>query len=80
MLKRIMTCSPQNRQRTLSVRRQLLAKSLAGRLSDDEQENLGFIIDGAGRMQQMVKSLLLYSSVTTKVVTFEKIDLDKSFY
>jgi signal transduction histidine kinase len=55
----------------------ILAESLAGKLNDDEQENLDFMISGAERMQQMVESLLVYSRVTTKDVTFEEIDLNE---
>jgi len=56
---------------------QLLVKSLKGRLSDDEQENLNFMIDGANRMQQTVKSLLVYTKVTMEEIAFEEVDLNK---
>lgn len=56
---------------------QLLAESLAGKLTDDEQEDLGFMIDGADRMMQMIQSLLVYSRITTKAVTLEEIDLNE---
>lgn len=56
---------------------QLLLKSLKGRLNDDEQENLNFMIDGANRMQQTVKSLLVYTKVTMEEIAFEEIDLNK---
>jgi len=56
---------------------QLLLKSLKGRLNDDEQENLNFMIDGADRMQQTVKSLLVYTKVTTEEIAFEEVDLNR---
>ncbi len=56
---------------------QLLAESLANKLSDDERENLNFMIDGADRMQQMIEALLLYSQVSTKGVQFKQLDLNE---
>jgi len=56
---------------------QLLVESLKGKLNDDQQENLNFMIDGANRMQQMIESLLVYSRVTTKVAKFEQVDLNE---
>ncbi len=56
---------------------QMLAASLTDKLSDDEWENLNFMIDGADRMQQMIEALLLYSRVSTKGVQFEGLDLNE---
>ena len=63
--------------RKISSFGQLLTKSLAGKLNDDEQENLDFMIDGADRMQQMIESLLVYSRVSTKKTEFEDVDLNE---
>ena len=56
---------------------QLLGETLADKLSDDERENLNFMIDGADRMQQMIEALLAYSRVTTKGIQFEQLDLNE---
>lgn len=63
--------------RKISSFGKLLASSLANKLSDDERENLDFMIDGANRMQQMIEALLVYSRVTTKGVEFEDVDLNE---
>lgn len=55
----------------------LLNNSLAGKLEDDDQENISFMIDGANRMQQMMDSLLVYSRVTTKGAEFQSVDLNE---
>jgi len=56
----------------------LLAQSMRGRLDDDEQENLGYMVDGATRMQVMIDDLLTYSRVTTQAKRFEKVDLNQT--
>ncbi len=56
---------------------QLLEDSLKDKLSDDDRENLDFMIDGADRMQQMIEALLEYSRVTTNTVTFKRVDLNE---
>lgn len=56
---------------------QLLAESLEGKLDKDDMENLGYMIDGASRMQVMIEALLTYSRVTTKGVDFEPVDLNQ---
>jgi PAS domain S-box-containing protein len=55
----------------------LLQDSLEGRLDEDQQENFGFMIDGAKRMQAMVDDLLTYSRVTTKARPFAPVDLNQ---
>lgn len=55
----------------------LLQESLGGKLDEDEQENLGFMINGAGRMQAMIDDLLSYSRVTTRAKPFEQVDLNE---
>lgn len=55
----------------------LLNDSLKGTLSEDDQENLDFMIDGANRMQKMIDALLTYSRVTTKEIEKENVDLNQ---
>jgi PAS domain S-box-containing protein len=55
----------------------LLQDSLKGKLSDDQQENLEFMIGGARRMQDMIDALLTYSRLTTKAKPPEWVDLNK---
>ncbi|MBN1796803.1 MAG: HAMP domain-containing protein [Sedimentisphaerales bacterium] len=54
----------------------LLSKSLTGRLSDDEQENLDLMLDGTDKMGQMVESLLTYWRITTGDMKFKEVDLN----
>ncbi|MBA7480755.1 Adaptive-response sensory-kinase SasA [subsurface metagenome] len=63
--------------RKISSFGELLSASLKDKLGDDEKENLGFMIDGATRMQQMIEALLTYSRVTTRGAEFETVDLNK---
>lgn len=63
--------------RKISSFGQLLQKSLQGGLSDDEQENMEFMIDGADRMTMMIDGLLTYSRINTKDILFETVDLNK---
>ncbi|MBA7705475.1 Adaptive-response sensory-kinase SasA [subsurface metagenome] len=63
--------------RKISSFGELLSASLKDKLNDDDKENLGFMVDGATRMQQMIDALLTYSRVTTKGIDFEPVDLNK---
>ena len=63
--------------RKISSFGQLLQKSMQGKLSGDDQENLDFMIDGSDRMTMMINGLLTYSRVNTKDIQFETVDLNK---
>ncbi|MBN1796511.1 MAG: HAMP domain-containing protein [Sedimentisphaerales bacterium] len=63
--------------RKISSFGQLLTESLGEKLTDDDRENLSYMIDGASRMQQMIEALLTYSRVTTRGVDFEPTDLNQ---
>ncbi|MBN1787382.1 MAG: hypothetical protein JW806_03205 [Sedimentisphaerales bacterium] len=62
--------------RKISMFGRLLARSLTGKLDTDQQENLSFMIDGAMKIEQMVKGLRLYLQVSVEKMEFEDIDLN----
>ena len=55
----------------------LLQDSLKGKLDEDQQENLEFMIDGAERMQNMIDDLLTYSRLTTRAKPPQRVDLNE---
>jgi len=55
----------------------LLQDSLEGKLDEDQQENLGFMIDGSRRMQEMIDALLTYSRLTTKAKPPQQVFLNE---
>ena len=56
---------------------QLLQKSLEHNLSEDDAENLGFMIEGATRMSKMIEGLLAYSRVSTQTQPRKNVDLNE---
>jgi len=61
--------------RKISSFGQLLKDSLNGKLENEDQESLEFMVDGAERMTQMIEDLLAYSRVNAKAVVSETVDL-----
>lgn len=55
---------------------QLLERRYKGRLDDDADDFIKFIVEGATRMQHLIEDLLTYSRVTTSAEPFNKIDLE----
>jgi PAS domain S-box-containing protein len=54
----------------------LLEKSLSGKISPDDSENLQFMMDGSGKMTKMIESLLAYSTVIAKDLPLGTVKLD----
>uniref|UniRef100_B8DR00 histidine kinase n=1 Tax=Nitratidesulfovibrio vulgaris (strain DSM 19637 / Miyazaki F) TaxID=883 RepID=B8DR00_NITV9 len=55
----------------------LLAKRYVGRLDSDADEFIGFAVDAARRMKDMIEDLLAYSRVSTQGREFEDTDMEK---
>lgn len=51
--------------RKISSFGEILQLTLSDKLDEDQQENLGYMIDGARRMQSILDDLLSYSRITT---------------
>lgn len=63
--------------RKVSAFGQLIKESAKEKLDEDEKENLGFMIDGALRLQEMIDDLLSFSRITTQGKPFQSIDLNE---
>jgi light-regulated signal transduction histidine kinase (bacteriophytochrome) len=55
---------------------QLLAQDFKGKLGPDADEYIGFALDGASRMQQLIRELLEYSRVGRGKLDFETVDVN----
>jgi PAS domain S-box-containing protein len=65
--------------RTVSNFSQLLAKRYKGELDAKADQFIGFIVDGATRMQQMIDDLLAYSRVSTRAKPFQLTNCETVF-
>jgi PAS domain S-box-containing protein len=55
----------------------MLESSLKGKITDDDTENLRFMVEGAARMTTMIEGLLVYSRVSTKAQAAETVNLNE---
>jgi PAS domain S-box-containing protein len=58
---------------------QLLGKRYGDRLEGDAKEFMAYIVDGAGRMKQLIEDLLAYSRVGTRGREFRSVKLEAVF-
>jgi len=55
---------------------QLLEKRYKGKLDEDADEYIGFIVEGAHRMKDLIDDLLVFSRFNTQANEFELFDMD----
>ncbi len=64
--------------RTISSFTQLIERRYRGKLDEDADEFIEYIVEASQRMQQMILDLLEYSRVVTKGGEFEEIDANEA--
>jgi PAS domain S-box-containing protein len=57
---------------------QLLAQKYENQLDQNAREYIGFAVDGAKRMYELINELLRYSRITRKELVFSEVDLDEA--
>lgn len=58
---------------------QILAKDYKGQMDAEADEHLGFIVDGANRLESLINDLLAYSRIDTQGKDFEPVDCSAIF-
>jgi PAS domain S-box-containing protein len=65
--------------RMISSYTQLLARRYKGKLDQDADDFVGFVVEGVTRMQRLINDLLAYSRVNTRGAEFVDVDLERVF-
>jgi light-regulated signal transduction histidine kinase (bacteriophytochrome) len=63
--------------RMISSFAQLLAQEYRGKLDQEADEYIHYVVDGANRMQSLIQDLLSYSRVLSRGKPFEEVDLNQ---
>jgi light-regulated signal transduction histidine kinase (bacteriophytochrome) len=64
--------------RTISGFLQLLQKRQAGKLDEESEQYVTYVLEAASRMREMLNDLLLYSAAGTQELNLEPVDLGES--